>query len=133
MIGIILSLFSILFISGTLSPVFPFYDIFRFNIKVEEIPGTRILISLYDSDPDKEDDSLGEVVIQLQEDDFFNRIVTKWFPVQPKVKDVTFSSSVNEPIHFESLVERLHFLCFWIVGNDTVKYRRLQYRWHWTA
>jgi hypothetical protein len=100
---------------------------------VEEIPETRILISLYDSDPDKEDDSLGEVVIQLQEDDFFNRIVTKWFPVQPKVKDVTFSSSVNEPIHFESLVERLHFLCFWIVGNDTVKYRRLQYRWHWTA
>ncbi len=51
-----------------------------------EIPETKVLISLYDSDPDKQDDSLGEVVIQLQDDDFFNRIVTKWFTLQPKVR-----------------------------------------------
>ena len=70
--------------------MFPFYDIFRFNIKVDEIPETKVLISLYDADPDKEDDSLGEVVIPLQEDDFFNTIVTKWFSVQPKVESVAF-------------------------------------------
>lgn len=76
----------ICFCLGTLSPVFPFYDIFRFNIKVDEIPQTKVLISLYDYDADDADDILGEVVISLFQDDFFNRIVTKWFTVQPKVR-----------------------------------------------
>ena len=52
---------------------------------MEEIPETKVLISLYDYDSDEPDDSLGEVVIHLQQDDFFNRIVTKWFTIQPKV------------------------------------------------
>ena len=76
----------IIFVSETLSPVFPFYDIFRFNIKINEVPKTKVLISLFDYDPDKEDDSLGEVVIDLGEVDFFNKIVTKWFTVQPMVR-----------------------------------------------
>ena len=72
---------------GTLSPVFPFYDIFRFNIKVEEIPLTKVSISLYDYDADEDDDdSLGEVVINLQQDEFIDKIITKWFTVQPKVR-----------------------------------------------
>lgn len=70
--------------NGTTSPVFPFYDIFRFNIGVEEIPETKVIITLYDYDADDVDDCLGEVVIDLIADEFFNRIVTKWFKVQPK-------------------------------------------------
>lgn len=75
---------------GTISPVFPFYDIFRFNIGVKEIPETTVIITLYDYDADDVDDCLGEVVIDLIAHEFFNRIVTKWFKVQPKVMTTRF-------------------------------------------
>lgn len=75
-------------IVGDLNPDFPFSDVFRFRIAMEQLNLTQVRLAVYDHDPDGEDDFMGVAFIRLSKvGDFFDNIVTKWYSLIPQVNN----------------------------------------------
>lgn len=54
---------------------------------MEQLNYTKVRLAVYDHDPGDEDDFLGVVFIDLATaGDFFNSVITKWYPLLPQVK-----------------------------------------------
>lgn len=74
--------------TGELNPDFPFADLFHFTITMEQLNYTKLKLAVYDHDPGDEDDFLGVVLIDLSKvGDFFDNIITKWYPLLPQVNN----------------------------------------------
>ena len=53
---------------------------------MEQLNLTKLKLAVYDHDPDDEDDLMGVVLIDLSKvDNFFDNIITKWYPLLPQV------------------------------------------------
>ena len=54
---------------------------------MEQLNYTKVKLAVYDHDPGDEDDFLGVVFIDVATaGDFFNSVITKWYPLLPQVK-----------------------------------------------
>lgn len=74
--------------TGDLNPDFPFGDVFRFKITVEQLNFTQVRLAVYDDDPDDEDDFMGVAFIDLSKvGDFFDNIITEWYSLIPQVNN----------------------------------------------
>jgi len=72
-------------VNGDLNPDFPFGDVFRFKITMEQLNFTQVRLAVYDYDPDDEDDFMGVAFIDLSKvGDFFDNIITEWYSLIPQ-------------------------------------------------
>ena len=75
-------------LKGNLNPDFPFGDVFRFKITMEQLNFTQVRLAVYDDDPDDEDDFMGVAFIDLSKvGDFFDNIITEWYSLIPQVNN----------------------------------------------
>ena len=73
-------------VTGDLNPDFPFGDVFRFKITMEQLNFTQVRLVVYDDDPGDEDDFMGVAFIDLSKvGDFFDNIITEWYSLIPQV------------------------------------------------
>lgn len=86
-----ISYLSLLLLSllGDLNPDFPFGDVFRFKIAMEQLNFTQVRLAVYDDDPDDEDDFMGVAFIDLSKvGNFFDNIITEWYSLIPQVNNL---------------------------------------------